>query len=204
VWHIDASVIPFDTSPRINSDYGWNTNPARLGVEVIEADRLDDLGDPGSPFILGAPYDPWFVGNNTTLADSTIPPMRPHIKTLPHARLDVLDVPGATMRILARRTWERSGWPVAADFPPAGRELLAVDADGDGQVDVCWAGGGGASGDSAALFAVRPNGQGLFDPTTYAFATLDARPLQPLAALGQGPGGTAPASRAHPARPGAP
>src|SRR5262249_25076881 len=121
---------------------------------------------------------------------------------LPHARLDVLDVPGATMRILARRTWERSGWPVLADFPPEGPQLLAVDADGDGQIDVCWAGGGGASGDSAALFAVRPNGQGLFDPSTYAFATLDARPLQPLAAFGLGPGSAA-SARAKPRRNGA-
>jgi hypothetical protein len=72
---------------------------------------------------------------------------------------------------------------VQADVPPEGPALLAVDADGDGQLEVCWAGGDSASADSAALFAVRANGQGLFDPATYAFATLDARPLQPLAAI---------------------
>ena len=53
VWHIDESVIPLeytfplDTSLRVNPDFGVNTNPARLGISVIEADGLADLGDLG-------------------------------------------------------------------------------------------------------------------------------------------------------------
>jgi M6 family metalloprotease-like protein len=187
IWHIDASVIPFSTALRQNNDYGWNTNPARLGVSVVEADKLGDLGDPGSPFLLGSYYDPWFVGNQTSLSDTTIPPLQPHIRTRTHTRLDVHDVPLPVMRVRVVHTWQLPNWPVAVDLAPEGIEPLMQDADGDGVPEVCWAGGGEETSDSAAVFAVKANGQGLFDPAVYAIASLPARPLQPLAARGLGP-----------------
>ncbi|HXS83351.1 MAG TPA: hypothetical protein VN896_11615, partial [Methylomirabilota bacterium] len=58
-WHVDESVIPFTISLRTNPDFGFNTNPRRLGLQVLEADGLDDLGDLGSPFALGSDLDPW-------------------------------------------------------------------------------------------------------------------------------------------------
>jgi M6 family metalloprotease-like protein len=36
VWHIDASVIPFETAFRVNPDYGYNSNPVRPGISVVE------------------------------------------------------------------------------------------------------------------------------------------------------------------------
>jgi M6 family metalloprotease-like protein len=187
IWHIDASVIPFSTALRQNNDFGWNTDPARLGISVVEADKLGDLGDPGSPFLLGSYYDPWFVGNQTTLSDSTVPPLRPHIKTRTHSRIDVLDPPLATMRMSAVHTWQLPKWPVAADLPPEGVEPLMIDADGDGSADVCWAGGGAETADSTAVFAVKSNGEGLFDPSVLSFATFPSRPRSPMAAWGTGP-----------------
>lgn len=194
VWHIDTSVIPFETSLRINPDYGFNSNPERPGISIIEGDGLQDLGDVGSPYVLGAPFDPWFVSNNPTLGDSTRPNLIPHIKTRPHRRLDFADDPALVMHFQAHRSWELTGWPVAADFPPGGPQLLAVDADGDRNLDVCWAGGADslqradgthvANPDSAALFAIRPDARGL--DSTFAFAHLDHRPLQPLAAVATG------------------
>src|SRR5207249_2447051 len=60
VWHIDESKIWFSEFPiRVNEDYGINTDPRQLGISVIEADGLADLGDPGSPFLLGSFFDPW-------------------------------------------------------------------------------------------------------------------------------------------------
>ncbi|MFI5371172.1 MAG: FG-GAP-like repeat-containing protein [Candidatus Eisenbacteria bacterium] len=182
VWHIDVSVIPFETAFRYNSDGSFNTNPSRLGISVIEADKLADIGDPGSPFILGAPYDPYFHSNNPILADTTLPNLRPHIGTLPHSRIDFTDEPGSTMHLVASHDWALPGWPVAVDFPREGPQLLAIDVDGDGHREVCWAGGGDASPDSAALFAVRVDGTGL-NAGPFAFAQLDTRPLQPLAAV---------------------
>ncbi len=206
VWHVDDSVIPYSTSLRINPDYGFNTNWDRLGVSVLEADGMADLGDPGSPYLFGAPFDPWFLSNNPTLSDSTFPNLVPHTGARPHRRLDFLDDPGRTMHVAARRTWELPGWPVEAKFPPGGPLLLAVDADGDGRHDVCWAGGPDSTEmlpdssvvavpdpDSAALFAVRPDGLSLAGTADFAFARLDRRPRPELAALPVGASGGGPA-----------
>src|SRR6185295_191751 len=67
-------------------------------------------------------------------------------------------------------------------FPPGGPLLLAVDADGDRNPEVCWAGGGELSPDSTALFAVRGSGRGINDSTA-VFARLNRRPRPLMAAL---------------------
>lgn len=197
VWHVDSSVIPFESSLRINPDYGFNTDPRRPAISVIEGDGLADLGDPGSPYLLGAPSDPFFRSNNPTLADSTFPDLRPHIGTLPHKRLSFLDDPAPTMHFSAARAWELPGWPLAADFPGGGPILLAVDADGDRRLEACWAGGADsltltdgsrvANPDANALFAIRADGTPLDTTggnlTNFAFAHLDRKPYPVLAAL---------------------
>ena len=191
VWHIDESVLPLesffpvDTALRANPDFGWNTNAARLGVSIIEGDALQDLGDPGSPYILGAPFDPFFKSNNPSLSDTTVPNLTPHIKTRPHVRLDFLDDPDSVMHVSAFRTWQFKGFPVRASFPPGGPVLLAIDADGDRRLETCWAGGDTASVDSTALFAVRDSGGGLFGPDL-VFARLDRRPLPVMSAIATG------------------
>jgi M6 family metalloprotease-like protein len=183
-WHIDASTIPFETATRIDpfADYGFNSGPGPPAITVIEADGLGDLGDLTSPFFFGSPYDPWFRSNNRVLADDTEPSLLPHTGSRPHARLEFLDDPGPSMRVIGKREWLRAGWPVAADMPPGGPMLLAVDADGDRDLDVCWAGGADGSPDSTGLFAVRPNGSGLFGPSP-VFANLDRRPRPEMAAI---------------------
>lgn len=185
VWHIDESVIPFETSLRVNPDFGFNTHPGRYGISIVEADGLQDLGDPGSPYLLGSYRDPWYVGNATTLSDTTRPPLAAHTGSKPHLRLDVLDGPDSLMDVGLVRTWKLANWPVPASFGPEGPMLLAVDADGNRSLEVCWAGGDSASGDTTSLFAVRPDGQGLFG-TAHAFATLDRRPRPVMAALPTG------------------
>jgi M6 family metalloprotease-like protein len=180
VWHIDASVIPFETALR--PEGGFNVNPSRLGVSVVEADGLQDLGDLGSPYLLGSPLDPFFAANNPVLSDTTTPNLRPHVGTRPHIRLDFLDEPGPAMRIAATRTWQLPGWPIAVDVPPGGPLLLAVDADGDRNLEVCWAGGDPGGSDSAAFFAAKSSGDGLFG-ASYVVATLDRRPRPLMAAL---------------------
>jgi M6 family metalloprotease-like protein len=182
LWHVDASVVPFETAFRVNPDFGFNTRPGRPGVSVLEADGLGDLGDPGSPFILGSPLDPFFRSNVPVLSDTTIPRIQPHLGTHPHLRLDFLDDPGPVMRFRARRAWEPDGWPVAVEFPPGGPLLMAVDADGDRRDEVCWAGGASGSPDSAAIFAVRGDGR-LYRDSTAVVARLDRRPRPLMAAL---------------------
>jgi M6 family metalloprotease-like protein len=198
VWHIDESVIPLEFSFPIDTalratppNYGVNSNQFLPGVSIIEADGLDDLGDLGSPYLLGAPSDPWFVTNAPFLSDTTVPNLRPHIGTRPHVRLHFIDDPDSTMHFAADRVWQfrpdpsAPGWPVPQDsifsYPPGGPRLLAVDANGDGLLEVCWAGGSRFKSDSTGLFAVQINGEGLFGPDP-RFARLDHRPRPVMAA----------------------
>jgi M6 family metalloprotease-like protein len=186
VWHVDESVIPFATSLRVNPDYGLNTNFAREGLQIDEADGLDDLGDPGSPFILGSPLDPYQRDINPVLSDTTQPNLLPNTFTHPHLRLDFLDDADSTMHFTARRSWGLPGFPVKASFPPGGPVLMAIDADGDRNLEVCWAGGSDSVGtDSAAVFAVRADGSGL-GGGRLQFATLDRRPRSQMAAVATG------------------
>lgn len=190
VWHIDESVIPThefvfpcDTA-RANADCAFNTNPNRLAISVVEADGLGDLGDPNSPYIIGAPRDPYWKSNNPSLSDSTRPNLDPHIGTLPHIRIDFLDDRDSTMRVSFARTWQLPGWPVRASFPPGGPQLLAIDVNGDRLPEVCWAGGPDGSPDSAAVFALQASGLGLIDSSAVFSRALDVRPDPLMAAIG--------------------
>jgi M6 family metalloprotease-like protein len=198
VWHIDESVIPFTTSLRVNPDFGFNTNPRRLGDQVIEADGLDDLGDTGSPFFLGSWMDPYQAKVAPLLSETTVPNLIPNQGTHPHMQVEFLDDTNPSMRVRVTRSWQPKGWPVAANFPPGGPLLLAADLDGDGKRDVVWAGGDTtvtdtslvareAVRDSAAIFAVRFDGKGLNGADTLDFAHLDHRPRPELAAVVSAP-----------------
>ena len=189
VWHIDASVLTFHNSLRANEGFGFNTNPRRLGISVIEADGLKDLGDLGSPLLFGSYRDPWYASNTAVLSDTTVPNLIPHVGTRPHIRLEFPDpLPDDTMHVQAVRAWQLPGWPVEASFPPGGPQLLAVDADGavDGDLELCWAGGDTNTVDANALFVIRRDGQGLFGSS--ALATLPNRPRPVMAALPRGGG----------------
>jgi hypothetical protein len=172
---------------RVNDDLGYNTNPNRLAVSVIEADALEDLGDLGSPLLFGSHRDPYFVSNNPILSDSTKPNLVPHIGTRPHLRLDFFDDPSDTMHFRAQRAWQLPGWPVTADFPPGGPQLLAVDADGapDGKLEICWAGGDTAGAGANGIFVLKTNGQGLLGSSPL-LSTLPDRPRPLMAALPYG------------------
>jgi M6 family metalloprotease-like protein len=200
VWHIDESVIPFVTSLRVNPDFGFNTNPRRLGDQVIEADGLDDLGDTGSPFFLGSWTDPYQAKVAPLLSETTVPNLIPNQGTHPHVQVEFLDDTNPSMRVRVTRSWQPKGWPVTANFPPGGPALLAADLDGDGKPDVVWAGGDTtltdtsrvareAVRDSAAVFAVRFDGKGLNGADTLDFAHLDHRPRPEVAALTAAPPG---------------
>jgi M6 family metalloprotease-like protein len=207
VWHIDTSVLTFSTSLRVNEDFGFNTNRQRLGVSVIEADGLEDLGDLGSPLLFGSYRDPYYATNNPTLSDTTIPTLIPNVKTRPHVRLDFLDLPDDTMLFTAQRTWQLPGWPVntadplapqrPSEFPPGGPQLLAVDVDGDANhdLDICWAGGDttGSSGDPSVangIYVLKPDGHGLLGSDALLVPLPDRpRPLMAAVSRGSGPRG---------------
>lgn len=127
IWQVDESVVAFDPPGR-RSDFFYtiNANPSRLGLQIIEADALDDLGDFTSPFALGSPLDPWFVPNNGRLARDTRPPLVTNSGTDPHVAIDVLDSLRVTMHVRVSRDWQLAGWPVKVKPPKQGIEPLAI------------------------------------------------------------------------------
>ena len=193
-WHVDESVIPFFTSLRVNPDFGFNSNFFRPGLEILEADGLDDLGDFGSPYVLAGPYDPYQAWVQPELSETTVPSLIPHQGTRPHMRVEFLDNASDSMIVRVTREWQPAGWPVVANFPPGGPLPLAADLDRDGRPEVVWGGGDTtvtdtslaareAVRDSAALFAVRWDGKGIGGLDTLDFAHLDRRPLRMVAAV---------------------
>ena len=83
IWHVDDFVI--------RRDFALNMDPTRRGLELIEADGLDDLGNPASPYMLGAATDPWYGGNNSELGSTTTPALTTHAGDDPHLRISVID-----------------------------------------------------------------------------------------------------------------
>jgi M6 family metalloprotease-like protein len=91
IWHVDEFVI--------RRDFALNMDPSRRGLELIEADGLDDLGDPTSPFMLGSATDPWYVGNNAELGSTTTPALTTHAGNTPPVIVSVLDPIQFEMRV---------------------------------------------------------------------------------------------------------
>lgn len=91
IWHVDEFVL--------QRDHALNADPLRRGLELIEADGLDDLGNPASPYIMGSATDPWYVGNNTELGPATTPPLTTHAGNEPHLIVGVLDPIQFDMRV---------------------------------------------------------------------------------------------------------
>jgi M6 family metalloprotease-like protein len=123
VWHIDETVIctPVTDStylcgPNANPDFGINSNPERRGVRVMEADGIADIGNPNSRYFFGSPFDPYFVGNHTRLADDTNPNALTNDGARSHIDLRVLSAPAVEMMVSIDSDWRLAGWPVSASL----------------------------------------------------------------------------------------
>lgn len=68
IWHVDEGLI----ADRWDDNTVNSLRP--FGVTLLEANGVVDLGDPSSPFGLGWYDDAYYLGNNSTLSDSTLPP----------------------------------------------------------------------------------------------------------------------------------
>jgi M6 family metalloprotease-like protein len=121
VWHVDETVIctPIDNAtflcgPNANPDLGINSNPERLGVRLLEADGIRDIGDPNSFYFFGGPFDPYFAGNHTLLTDDTNPSARTNDGARSHVRLHVGSAQAVEMAVTIQSEWRLQGWPVRA------------------------------------------------------------------------------------------
>ena len=122
VWHIDESVIcvqvddsTFLCPPNANPDLGVNSNPDRMGVRLLEADGIRDIGNPDSYYFFGSPFDPYYVGNHTRVSGDTNPSTRTNTGALSHVTVEVTSPPGVDMTLTVNSEWRLEGWPVSAN-----------------------------------------------------------------------------------------
>ncbi len=142
-WQVDESVADY-FGPRADPGYGLNVNPARNGLEIVEADGLDDLGDFNSPFALGVPSDTWKAGPTSRLNFDTVPRLRTHSRTNPHLDLEFTSAPGSDMTLRVSRQWDLPGWPVRVTQPPEGISPIVGVFGDDPSVRIAWTGGDSA------------------------------------------------------------
>ena len=139
-WHVDESVASF-FGPRADPGFGLNVNRGRFGLQIIEADGLDDLGDFNSPYALGTTTDPWSLRTATRLNDTTVPKLLTNSETDPHLDLQFTSDPGPVMTLRVDRQWDLAGWPQIVHQGEAGISPVVSPLGSDGQVRIAWAAG---------------------------------------------------------------
>ncbi len=133
VWHVDESVfctiegeVVEDSlvvcGPNANPDYGINSNPNRLGVALLEADGIKDIGDLNSFYFYGSPYDPFFVGNHTVLGPNTNPSTATNDGGTSGTTIRITTPSAVDMGITVESETRVPGWPILS---AAGRGLGA-------------------------------------------------------------------------------
>ncbi|MFH1145057.1 MAG: hypothetical protein V1774_10985 [Candidatus Eisenbacteria bacterium] len=148
IWHVDNAAIQAASSVC----YGCiNITTERQGVDVEEADGIQDLGDIYSVEWVGGKYDYWFPNGYTSFGPQSDPNSASGGGGATGIRLDVADSTDLTMRMDVHRGWVRPGWPRYVALPPSPEGVNPVDLDYDGVPEILTAGG-------AAVFALDADG----------------------------------------------
>jgi M6 family metalloprotease-like protein len=171
VWHIDDTVI---FGANIPPDFGINSNPERRGVAVVEADGIEDIGDPYSRWFFGSPYDPWFVGNRTRLGPDTSPSTATNSGAQSHVSITVGSPPGIGMDLQIGSDWRALGWPVFTEFGSSGDPPTYGSLRHDGNRNVV------SSADSLILAWMSDGESYLTSNTNGRFAELPAPIVSPV------------------------
>ncbi len=179
VWQVDESVADF-FGPRADPGFGLNVNRSRFGLQIIEADGLDDLGDFNTPFPLGASTDPWFVGNHTHLSDTTVPKLVTNSGTDPHLDINFTSPPGPDMTFTVARQWDLPGWPVKVKQDAHGVAPIVTTLGPNAIPCVVW-----TAADSC-LHARRGDGSFLAPGASDDVVFRGAGPLRQVAAVAAG------------------
>jgi M6 family metalloprotease-like protein len=150
IWHIDELAA----SAGLASPYGSiNIFDDRRGVDVEEADGIQDIGTASSEFT-GGPYDPFFKGGFSEFGPETVPSTATNDGSRTGISFSVLDSIGVTMRVRVGVPREIPGFPIGfAAKTAAVNPVNQLDLDGDGLDEILLAAG-------TTLFAVTADGKG--------------------------------------------
>jgi M6 family metalloprotease-like protein len=125
VWHIDESVI-------ISSIDGGgypNDDAARKGVDLEEADGIQDLDRPGGTHAFGSYYDSFREGNNTRFGPGTNPSTESNGDVPTGIILDDISAPGTWMDLVVR--FEPPTEYVRTDLGGLAGDISPIPADID-------------------------------------------------------------------------
>jgi len=175
-WHVDESVADF-FGPRADPNYGLNVNRARFGLQIIEADGLDDLGDFNSPYALGTTTDPWSSAVGGRLNDTTVPKLLTNSETDPHLDIEFKSLAGPAMTVRVTRQWDLPGWPAHVVQPPSGISPVISPLGSDSQVRIAWAGG------DSAVHVRNADGTPIVPGAGDDIVLKAGRPLRPIAVV---------------------
>lgn len=161
-WHIDNAAI----NAGLDTPYGGvNIFFRRPGVAVVEADGIRDIGTASTEFI-GGPYDTWYLGGYSCLTPNSTPSSATNDGTPTGLSVCALDSIDVVARVSVESRDRPAGWPVAFTGVPKEEQLLPVDLDGDGAIELLAAsedavvgfraGGEPLHGDGGDLFARFP------------------------------------------------
>jgi M6 family metalloprotease-like protein len=129
IWHIDEMAA----LDGLSSPYGGiNVYPDRRGVDIEEADGIQDIGSASSEF-LGGPLDPYYLGGFSRFGPGTVPDSRTNDMTETGVTIEILDSLKTTMRVRLGQPQALPGWPLLFLTSLKAREgLNRIDLDGDG------------------------------------------------------------------------
>ncbi len=138
IWHVDNKAI--EDAFRIC--YGCvNIFGDRRGVDVEEADAIEDLGNIYSVEWTGGVFDYWFPGGYSRFGPDTEPSTATNAGAHTDISIEVIEAMGDTLRVQIERGRVAEGWPRYAGQPFGIGGVVNVDIDGDG-IDEIWTTGG--------------------------------------------------------------
>ncbi len=139
IWHIDniAASDAFSLSGYVSP----NISPQRRGVDVEEADGIEDLGDIYSSEWTGGRFDYWCRDGYWLFGPQTHPSTASSGGGRTGISVTVLDSAGPCMRVRIVTANFPKGWPTYVGTPEDDAGLLIWDLDGNGSEELLTASG---------------------------------------------------------------
>lgn len=171
VYHVDDSVIAAGLADNV-----VNATATRKGIDIVEADGIEDMDGPPSSYSDGSPDDVFRAGYRDKLTPSTTPSSAAYGNVPTGISITGISAPDSVMTFDTSFLLDKPGWPKLISGRVRGAPSLAADLDGAGPpftqellVPVQ------RLNNTGALYVFRPDGNDFLDgdatPTPFATTT---------------------------------